>query len=153
MDLHLNNKVALVTGSSAGIGFAIARKLAQEGCKVILNGRNDSALLEAQKSIPSSQVIVADLTIDDECRNLVAKATTLFDRLDILVTNVGSGASVPPGEEDRQEWDKLLELNLHSATQVIRAAYSHLSEAQGSILCISSICGSGSPPCIRALTI
>jgi len=130
-----------VTGSSAGIGFAIARELAREGCKVILNGRNESALLEAQKSIPNSQVIVADLTIDEECRKLVTKATTFSDRLDILVTNVGSGASVPPGKEDRQEWDRLLEVNLHSATQVISAAFSHLAEVQGSILCISSICG------------
>lgn len=141
MDLHLNNKIALVTGSSAGIGYAIARELAREGCKVILNGRNDSSLLEAQKSLPNSEAIVADLTIDDECRNLVEKAITLFGRLDILVTNVGSGVSVPPGKEDRQEWNRLLDVNLHSATQVIRAAYRHLSETQGSILCVSSICG------------
>lgn len=141
MDLDLNNKVALVTGSSAGIGLAIARELAQEGCKVVLNGRNEGALLEAKQSIPGSQVVVADLTNDADCHKLIEETLGFFGRLELLVTNVGSGASVSPGKENRQEWDRLLELNLHSATQVIRAAYDHLAKTQGSILCISSICG------------
>ena len=142
MDLELSQKVALVTGSSRGLGLAIARKLADEGCLVVLNGR-DAAVLEQsqQKIINGALAFKADVTSPDECAWLVQQIEACLGRLDILVCNVGSGTSVPPGKETPEEWNRVLGLNLKSATNVIAAAEHLLSASRGAVVCISSICG------------
>ncbi|WRH68894.1 MAG: SDR family NAD(P)-dependent oxidoreductase [Planktothrix sp. GU0601_MAG3] len=93
MDLGLKNKVALVTGSSAGIGFTIAEKLAEEGCNLIICGRNSQQLQEAYQSLiqayPSQQVLSlsADVHQAEDSERLVQESLKKYGSIDILVNN------------------------------------------------------------------
>ena len=142
MDIELSGKVALVTGSSRGLGRAIAHTLLREGCSVALNGRDGSLLDRVQKDLGErSSVFTADVSDSAACRSLVESVIARFGRLDILVCNVGSGRSVPPGEENAQEWQRVFSLNLLTATNMVEAAGVALGNAKGCVVCISSICG------------
>lgn len=141
MELDLENKVALITGSSGGIGYAIAKKLNENGCRIILNGRNSETLNKSIESLSGSIGFVADVTCPTQSQNLVRQCISTFGVLDVLVCNVGSGKSVAPGEETFEEWQKSFSKNLWSATNVIEASRDHLIKTKGAIVCISSICG------------
>ncbi len=141
MNLELDGKVALVTGSSAGIGFEIARLLALEGCQVVLNGRGPERLQAAQERIPGASSVLADVRDPESCQALMQWVVERYGRLDVLVCNVGSGASVPPGKETPAEWHRMLDINLHSTTQAVWAATDALAANRGNVICISSICG------------
>lgn len=141
MNLDLNNKVVLVTGSSSGLGLGIAQYLIAEGAKVILNGRNAMPLRKAFKEIGALDYFVADVTRPEEANSLVKRVVEKHLRIDGLVCNVGSGSSVPPGEESIGEWERVFAINLYSATNIVEASKEFISKGNGSIVCISSICG------------
>lgn len=141
MILNLTGKSALVTGSSRGIGRAIAEALHGEGCRVALNGRNAIDLAFATSHFPGGIGIVGDVTQPQDASDVVSQAVAAFGGLDVLVTNVGSGRSVPPGNETPEEWQRIFTLNLWSATNTIEAAKETLIARKGVIVCISSICG------------
>lgn len=140
MDLELAGKTALVTGSSRGIGRAIAEALRVEGCKVVLNARHSDEL-KATAAALQSPAIAGDVTRADEARRIVDEAVGLLGQLDILVCNVGSGRSVAPGTETPEEWQRVFALNLWSAIHTVEAARSALANSRGAVVCISSICG------------
>ena len=146
MQLDLSGKTALVTGSSRGIGLAIAEVLHAEGCRVALNGRDPERLAAAVANLPGSVAISGDVSRPDEARNIVTAAVTALGQLDILVCNVGSGRSVPPGQETFEEWQRVFAFNLWSTTNTVEAARDALAATKGVIVCISSICGSGVVP-------
>ncbi|MDD5558622.1 SDR family oxidoreductase [Candidatus Methylomirabilis sp.] len=141
MHLELADKRALVTGSSRGIGRAIAQALHGEGCRVMLNGRSADALAQAASELPGASFVAGDVTRPEEARRIVAETKTALGRLDILVCNVGSGRSVPPGAESHEEWLRAFAVNFWSATNVIEAAREMLAGSRGAIVCVSSICG------------
>lgn len=142
MDLGLTGKVALIAGSSYGIGNAIAKSLHLEGCKVALNARGKERLEQAGtelgKNVSTHQ---AEVIKSSECIRIVEEVIKRWGKLDILICNVGGGKSVKPGNETEQEWKRMFELNLWSATNMVEAAKSHLTESKGAIVCISSISG------------
>lgn len=141
MNLGLKDKVALVGGASRGIGLAIAKGLVAEGCRVAVAARGDleSAVLKLGAGAMGH---AADLTDPGQCQELVEAVTARFGRLDILVTNAGSGASVPPGRETPEAWRAALDVNLLTAVNLIGAARPALAKGGGgAIVCISSICG------------
>lgn len=141
MKLDLSDKVALVTGSSKGIGWAIAQTLYAEGCCVALNGRNAANLRIATNQLDGSFGVLGDVTQAAEAQQIIAKVLRKFGRLDVLVCNVGSGRSVPPGNENSDEWQRMIALNLWSTTNCVEAARDALAVSKGVIVCISSICG------------
>lgn len=141
MQLELSGKTALVTGSSKGIGRAIAEALYVEGCRVALNGRNPDDLAIAAAELAGSIAVAGDVTHPEEARRVVSDVVKSFGRLDILVCNVGSGRSVPPGEETAEEWQRVFALNLWSTTNSVEAARKELAASKGVIVCVSSICG------------
>ncbi len=141
MNLELAGKVALVTGSSAGIGLSIAHVLADEGAAVTLNGRDPARLENACVALPCASSFVADVRDPAECQRLVQEVVGRHGRLDILVCNVGSGASVPPGHETPEEWRRVMDINLYATTQMVWAATDVLASSGGNAVCISSICG------------
>lgn len=144
MKLDLNDRVALVTGASRGIGLAIATTLAAEGAKVALAARGAEALGAARTIVGGiSSVHVADVTDPAAAKALVEGVEKQWGRLDILVCNVGSGASVPPGKETAVEWSRVMDLNLFAATNMIEAARPLMARGSGdrAIACISSIAG------------
>ena len=142
MDLKLKGKNALITGSSKGIGYAIATLLHKEGCNVTINGRNNETL---KKTITSFNERIhscaADVTSVDDCNTLIKETINKWGSIDIIVCNVGSGTSVKPGDENFEEWQKVFLNNFYSAVNVIEAAKNELSKSGGSIVCISSIAG------------
>lgn len=141
MQLELAGKMALVTGSSRGIGRAIAEVLHREGCRVALNGRNVDDLVSAAADLPGAVAVSGDVTRPDEARRIVAEAIAALGRIDIVVCNAGSGRSVSPGDETHDEWQRVFALNLWSATNIVEAARQALAASRGVIVCVSSICG------------
>lgn len=143
MNLNLSGKRVLVTGSSKGIGRFIAEAFLAEGCKVAINGRHPSQLNDALQDIAHENAIAiaGDVSKPSEARRILEEFIGAFDHLDILVCNVGSGQSVPPGEENLAEWHKVFEQNLWSTTTMVEACRQELARNLGSIVCISSICG------------
>lgn len=144
MKLELDDRVALVTGASRGIGLAIATTLAAEGARVALAARGADALDAARGRIGgNTSVHLADVTDPAAVEGLLQGVERQWGRLDILVCNVGSGASVPPGQENAAEWSRVMDLNLFAATNMIGAARPLMARGSGdrSIVCISSIAG------------
>ncbi len=144
MDLQIAGKVALITGSSRGIGRAIAKALWAEGCSVAINARTEKSLRTLESELKSRVSIhPADVTNVDFCRRIVDGVIARWGRLDIIVCNVGSGASVPSGQETPEEWRRVFAENFYATTNVIEAARTNLGKG-AAIVCISSICGTES---------
>ena len=148
MNLGLQNKVALVTGSSRGIGRAIALGFAAEGAKVAVTGRTRSDVLATAAEIDliagkgSALPFVGDLRKESQVRKCVQSVSRHWGRLDALVANMGSGRGVRGWQADSKEWTRLLDLNLLGAAQAARAAVPHLAKGgNGSIVFVSSIAG------------
>jgi 3-oxoacyl-[acyl-carrier protein] reductase len=141
MDLKLDGKIALVTGSSRGIGHGIARQLALEGCKVVLNSRNSDELKHATSNINGSLGFQGDTSDLATCEEIVSKTVNKMGGLDILICNVGFSFGLNADIEETNAWTKALELNLFPTVNIVSAAFSELKKSHGSIICISSICG------------
>lgn len=146
MNLELEGKVAVVTGSSRGIGRGIAAKLAEEGCSIVLCARGREALMETAGELEASGTAVLPVQVDlsqaDAPERLIAEAVERFGTLNILVNNVGGNRRKPFSETSDADWYDILELNVISHIRCSRAAIPHLrKEGGGSILFISSIFG------------
>ena len=142
MNLQLSGKTVLVTGSSKGIGKSIAKAFYNEGCNLVLNGRDEANILQTIKEFPErTSYFTGDVTIPATCISLVKKVIEDWGKLDILVCNVGSGKSVPQGDETFEEWNRVFLLNFFSTTNMIEAAKNELKKTHGKIVCISSIAG------------
>jgi 3-oxoacyl-[acyl-carrier protein] reductase len=142
MDLDLAGKTAVISGSTRGLGRAIASAMHREGCNVVICGRDaGSAGRVAVEFGGRAVAVAADVTDPVSCRHLVAETERHFGAIDVLVCNVGSGRSVPPGQENLSEWRRMLDLNLASATNMVESATESLARRRGTVVCISSICG------------
>ncbi|HMB91230.1 MAG TPA: SDR family oxidoreductase [Rhodothermales bacterium] len=146
MNLGLNDKVAVVTGASRGIGKGIALALAAEGCHIATCARGEEALREAAAEISNHGVDVFTLPLDitepDAPQRLVDKAAKQLGRVDILINNVGGNRRKPFVETTDEDWDTILDLNFKSHVRASRAAIPHMREVGGgAILFISSIFG------------
>ena len=144
MKLDIGGRVALVVGASRGIGFAIADALAAEGAKVAMAARGLDDLKSAAGKIGrGASFHAADVTDPAAAQALVNEVEKQWGAIDILVCNVGSGASVPPGEETAAEWKRVLDVNLFASTNMIEAARPIMrrGSSERAIVCVSSICG------------
>lgn len=141
MELELSGKRALVTGASRGIGKAIAEVLHAEGCRLAINARGAEDLAATAASLGGVTAVAGDVSDPETATGVIAEATHSLGGLDILICNVGSGRSVPPGEETAPEWQRMFALNLWSVTNAIEAARDALIAAHGCVVCVSSICG------------
>ena len=141
MNLNLKDKIILVTGSTNGIGFSIAQHLLKYGCKVIINGRNEDRLKVATSKLSDAIGLLGDVSDPKVASDLLSSINSSFSRLDGLVCNVGSGASVEPGSENHEEWQRVFSNNLWSTTNMVEEAKDLLAKSNGAIVCISSICG------------
>ena len=127
MDLQLTDKKALVTGGSEGIGKAIARVLAREGCDVAICARRPDVLEAAAKEIAAESgrrivPIPADLTKDADARNFIEQAHATFGRIDILVNNAGSAPGGVIETLTEADWEKGLQLKFLGYVRCLRHA-------------------------------
>ena len=141
MDFNLQGKNALITGSSRGIGKCISTYLKNEGCNISLNSRYRNPKKNIKSETDESFFIEGDVSDPKEAKRIVREFISNFKSLDILICNVGSGQSLPPGEETYEEWQRIMKQNLYSATNIISESRKYLAKNKGSIICISSICG------------
>jgi 3-oxoacyl-[acyl-carrier protein] reductase len=149
MDLQLKDKVALVTGSSRGLGFASARALVQEGCRVCLCARGEEQLLRAGAELASAvdasdrvTVVRVDLSTRDGADVAVKHAVSVFNGLDIVINNVGRAAGTDIVSTTDEEWQAAFDETLYPAVRVSRAAIPHLRRrGGGAIIMIASIWG------------
>jgi len=123
MKLEIEDRVALVVGANRGIGFAIAETLAAEGAKVAIAARGlDGIKAAADKIGRGASCHAADVTNPAAALSLVDEVGKRWGTVDILVCNVGSGTSVPPGKETAAEWYRVMNINLFATTNSIEAA-------------------------------
>lgn len=143
MDCDLANKCVLVTGSSRGIGLAIAFAFLAHGCRVIINSRNEEELknIVLKANNKNLSYICGDVSDNLIARKIVSQVIRKYQKLDVVVCNVGSGVSVLPGEENCSEWQRVFAINLWSTTNIVEHAKEYLALSKGSVICISSICG------------
>jgi 3-oxoacyl-[acyl-carrier protein] reductase len=144
MDLQLNNKRALVTGASRGLGFATAKLLSDEGAIVTINGRDDLHLQDAVRKISDhsrNQVygIAGDLSQPAFAEELVNSASKVMGGLDILVCNAGGPPPGPFEAFDENAWQKAIDLSFMSNVRLIKAALPMLRKSQvANVLTVTS---------------
>jgi NAD(P)-dependent dehydrogenase (short-subunit alcohol dehydrogenase family) len=141
MDLHLTDKVAVVTGASKGIGLAVTRALAGEGASVVAGARTPTDDLAELADAGSVRPMLVDLSTPDGPAQLVDEAISAFGGLDILVNNVGavrprSGGFLSVTDED---WVSAMTINFLAAVRTTHAALPHLLERGGTIVTVASV--------------
>ncbi len=149
MDLQLGDKVAVVTGGSRGLGFASARSLVAEGCRVAICARGSERLEQAAAALRASAAgnaevlpIVADVSKADDVNRLIETASEHFGGLDILINNVGLGRGGSLEETSDESWHEAFDQTLFPAIRASRAAVPQLRRRGGGVIVIiSSIFG------------
>jgi Tropinone reductase 1 len=145
---RLDGQLALVTGGSAGIGRAIARELLGFGARVLIAARDgnglDAVRLELEEEFPNGEVrtCVADVSDDEQRRELLDWVEDLGDGLNILVNNAGGNLTRAANDYSEDEWRGIFEINLFSAFELARYAYPLLTKhAASSIVNVGSVSG------------
>ena len=148
MDLQLTDRIALVTGSSRGLGFASARGLLAEGCKVAICARGRERLEEAAETLRRESgadrvlAVPADLSVEEGVAAVVGRTVETFGGLDILVNNVGRAGGGGIVDTDDAAWTAAFDETLFPAIRASRLAVPHLRErGGGAIIMIASIWG------------
>ena len=149
MDLGLRDKVAIITGSSRGLGLASAKALAAEGCRVTLCGRTESTLQGAARKVASIAggddrvlAVRADLTQADGVQRVLDDTVQRFGGLDVLVNNIGLGRGGGLLETSDAEWQEAFDQTLLPAVRASRLAVPHITRrGGGSIIIIASVFG------------
>jgi 3-oxoacyl-[acyl-carrier protein] reductase len=155
MDLGLQNKVAMITGASRGLGRAMAHALADEGMCVSICARTEQTLTEAVAAVAKSgsmarpaMGIVADITKPDDAQRWVEETLKKFGGIDVLVNNAGAAHPGALAELPESAWQSQFELNLFAPVRLARLCAPHMEKrGGGSIINIGSIYGreSGGP--------
>ena len=144
----LKGKNAIVTGSTSGIGFSIARALAQRGCNILFNGMGERTEIEklvtdtARQSGVRTLYSAADMTKPAQIRDMVHEAEQSLGSLDILVNNAGIQFTAPIEDFPDEKWDAIIAINLSAAFHAIKAALPGMkARAFGRIVNIASVHG------------
>ncbi|XP_054167719.1 3-oxoacyl-[acyl-carrier-protein] reductase FabG-like [Oppia nitens] len=142
-----NGKVALITGSSSGIGAATAILFAKSGANVVVTGRNADAVAKVAKQctdVSPKQLtaleVVADLTNEEDCNRLIETTVQTFGKIDVLVNNAGTGIMALIDDTNyMKQFSLALKTNLNSVVYMTHKCVPHLAKTRGNIINISSI--------------
>ena len=140
----LHGKIALITGSSRGLGLAMARALAHAGASVIVNGRTAASLAPVTRDLEAlgakAHGIAADLGQRAEVERLIAQGIAWQGRLDILVNNAGIIKRTPAVDHSDADWDQVMRVNLDGVFTACRAAGRHMiARGSGRIINVASL--------------
>jgi 3-oxoacyl-[acyl-carrier protein] reductase len=147
MDLRLTGKVALVTGSSRGIGLATAKAFAAEGCRIMLSARSAERLREAETALRATGAAgaahAADVGEPSEAAALIEAAVAAYGGIDILVNNVGGGGGgARIADSSDEDWRGALDRNLVQTVRMMRLALPHMTKRPGAtVINVASISG------------
>jgi NAD(P)-dependent dehydrogenase (short-subunit alcohol dehydrogenase family) len=145
MGNRLAGKVAIVTGSTMGIGAAVARRFVAEGARVVLNSHVDdhhAAAIRAELGPEATLFVQADVADRAAAERMAQAALARFDKIDIVINNAGVNVFRDPLELSAQDWQRCLTFNLEGAWNVTRAALpAMLAQGAGSIVNIASVHG------------
>jgi 3-oxoacyl-[acyl-carrier protein] reductase len=149
VDLGLTDKVAIVTGSSRGLGLASARALVAEGCRVCICARGEERLAEAAIEVEAAakrphmvSAVQADVSTRDGIERVIEQTLDTFGRLDVLVNNVGRAGGSDLLETSDAEWQAAFDETLFPAIRASRLAVPHMkAQRGGAIVMIASIYG------------
>jgi 3-oxoacyl-[acyl-carrier protein] reductase len=156
MSSSLSGKVAIVTGGSRGIGFAIAHGLAGQGAHVAITGRNEAQLSAARSALEregpgSVETFRADVRVFDEVERAIGEAAARFGGLDFLINNAGVGIFANVADMTPTQWSEVIDTNLTGVFYCCHAAIPHLrSRGGGFIINISSLAGKNAFPAAAA---
>ncbi len=141
--MRLKNKVAIVTGSTSGIGEATAKKFLEEGAKVVFSGHHSAAKVIPKEHKQSAIFVKCDVSKPKQVDALIKAAVKKFGRLDIMVNNAGIGDSKGILDASDKDWQKVIDVNLSGVFYGIRAAANYMRDKKikGSIISIASILG------------
>ena len=142
--MSCSGKIALVTGSSSGLGQAIAQELARNNCRVIGLGRKKPA------DVPDSDFIVCDLSDPSSVEQIPAELAKRTDKLDILVNNAGFGGYATWEELPPKELRRMFEVDFFAPVRIAQMLLPLLSESKGNIINIASVAALAPVPCMGA---
>jgi short-subunit dehydrogenase len=139
--MRINDRVALVTGASSGIGRAAAIRLAQRGARVILHGRDEQALAELAATV-NGTVLPGELEHPEQVDRIAREALRAHGRVDILINNAGAGWAGPFGDMSGDDVDRLIAVNLAAPIRLTRAVLPAMRERRaGYLMFVTSIAG------------
>ncbi len=154
MDPRFANKVALITGSTSGIGRACALKFAAAGAHIAAVGRNETSLSQLKKEIESLNgkmlSVRADLAVGAAADDVVTQTLENFGRIDVLVNAAGHIANGTIEDTSLNAWDAMLNINLRAVFTLMQKALPSLIETRGNIVNVSSVTGLRSFPGVLA---
>ncbi len=142
---RLDDRVAIVTGASSGLGVAFAKALAEAGADVALGARRVEKLEETKQLVEQAGrkaiAVATDVSKPEDCQALVDAAMEAFGRVDVLVNNAGVGTAYPATREDPDEFRKVIDINLNGSYWMAQACGRAMKDG-GSIINIGSVLGS-----------
>lgn len=148
---NIQNKVALITGASKGIGYGIAEALLKQGVKVAITSRSQQSADEAAKKLgPEVLAIAADVKDFASQQKAVEQTIAKFGALDFLIANAGVGHFAPIDEMSPELWNDTIDTNLTGVFYSVKAAIPALKKSQGYIITISSLAGTNFFPTASA---
>lgn len=155
-ETKMKDKVAIVTGSSMGIGKAIAMELAQNGAKIILNGRDQKKLYNTEKEFLKNgfdvTAVAADVSRPDQCKYLISETLKAYGKIDILVNNAGESSRGTVERMAISNIKALIETNYSGAAFMSKYSIPQLKETKGNIIFINSVGGLRGMPYNSAYT-
>ena len=154
MEQSLAGKVVMVTGSTSGIGHAVAVRFAAAGARVVALGRDQSALREVKSEIEragaDALTIATDVTNESDLRHALDEAIDKFAGLDVLVNAAGHISTGTIEDTSLAAWDAMMNVNLRAVFHLMQMATPHLIKSKGNIVNISSVTGLRSFPGVLA---
>ena len=148
MSLGLQNRIAVVTGASSGIGAAIARELSASGVMLVLTARRADKLFDLSRELPGEvETVAADIAASETPRRLLERARKRFGGIDIVVNNAGGLAMGPVDDVDLEALSGMIRINFEA---VVRICYTvgrdFKAQRSGSIINVSSVAAFGTRP-------
>ena len=133
------NKKILISGSSKGIGFAIAKKLLEEGNQVVIHSRNKKKIISIKKKYDFTGAVFGDLSKNNQAKSVISQTIKILGGLDVLICNAGQSKSSKPNKEHYEEWVKMFNQNFFTTSNLVENAKKYLKVSRGEI---SSAAGS-----------